>query len=97
LALSRYNYFGDVRIRIRLRSNSEHVKIKHDSGFSSEEPLGMFKKNMNIQVNREFSTEYLKSNPDRIAASIMHEVFNNFGEWRCPLFDEDGKMKTEEL
>jgi len=97
LPLSRYNYFGDVRIRIRLRSNSERVRIGQGSVFPPEKPLGKFKKNVDIQVNRELSIEYLKSNPERITASIMNEVFNNFGVWRCPLFDEDGRMKTEAL
>lgn len=97
MALSRYNYFGDVRIRIRLRSSSERVRIKHGSGFPPEKPPGRFKPNAGMQVDRELSAEYLKSNPERITASVMNEVFNSFGGWRCPLFGEDGEMKTEEL
>ncbi len=94
LALSRYNYFGDVRIRVRLRLNSKHVMSIRNSELPPD-ALEKFKQDRGIQVNRELSTEYLESNPSKITASIMNEVYNNFGVWRCRLFDENGDIKTD--
>ncbi len=96
LTLLRYNYFGDVRIRVRLRSRHKHVEIWRNSE-PSPGALGKFKQDRGIQVDRELSTGYLESNPCRITASIMNEVFNSFGIWRCPLFDENGDIKMDEF
>ena len=41
-------------------------------------------------VGREFSTELLESNYSYIASGMMHEAFNHFKSWRCPLFGDKG-------
>jgi len=85
--LTKYNYFGEVRIRISLKSQSTKMGIQISDNFGGES----YEMNGNeIQIDREFSIDYLMSNFSNITASIMDEIFNHFGIWKCHYFDENG-------
>ena len=95
--LSRYNYFGDVRIRVILRSSLNDIGINHPESRLWSRPREFQVRDSVIQVDREFSTEYVKSHYSQVTASIMDEIFNHCGAWKCFLFDEDGNYKMNEF
>lgn len=91
----RYNYFGDVKIvcNLRLLSTgtckdswllrphrfSRYIEYRYEGG--------------EISISREFSTSDLETRYEYIASGIMDEIFNCYGLWQCPYFDEEGKFK----
>lgn len=50
-----------------------------------------------VSVEREVSSALLESNYSQISASIMNEVFNHFGHWKCHLFDAQGDYLVSEI
>lgn len=85
IVYSHYNYFGDVRIVTSIKS-SDKLVIKMG-------PLDEhFCKSDSILVEREFPSTMLESEYSFIASSIMHEIFNHFELWKCPLFDGKGNI-----
>ena len=90
---SKYNYFGDVRIHLNISCDGGCVLALPKSFDSSR---GFATGDSEIVIDREFSISELENNYSMIAGSIMDEVFNHFGLWRCHLFDKSGAyIKTE--
>jgi hypothetical protein len=91
MVYTRYNYFGDVRIVASVKPSKALVM---PTRFHMDEQTC---KTNSILVMREFSTEVLESNYSYIASGMMHEVFNHFGFWKCPLFDDKGDYISEKF
>lgn len=91
----RYNYFGDVKIVC----NSKWVKDSllpspgRSSRILTEYPCQINE----INIHREFPINILKSKYEYIASGIMDEIFNSYGIWKCPLFDNEGNFKESLL
>lgn len=94
VVLTRYNYFGDVRI---------HVYLQATGGSTLAFPASLYFRRGHatgedvIEIDREVSLLMLESDFSKVAASIMNEIFNHYGLWKCRLFDEEGNYKIEEL
>ena len=94
----RYNFCGDVKITCDLRwvKSSWLPSFRrgmHAFGISEEYPCQV---NI-INISREFSTNMLESKYDHIASGIMDDVFNSYGLWKCPFFDDEGNFKESVL
>lgn len=86
---SRYNYFGNVKVIITINQcNNSYLPSREGSILENAygEPA-IFLDN-NISVRREVSTISLEQDFSYIAYSIMNEIFNHYGIWRCSLFNE---------
>ena len=46
-----------------------------------------------INIVRDFPTTVLESKFEYITSGIMDEIFNCYGLWKCPLFDDEGNLK----
>ncbi len=92
--LSKHNYFDEVEIFICLKNTSRKLCIESPrrlfgSTFKSE--------NNHIAIKRQYNVEQLQSDFSKITSSIMDEVFNNCGLWKCHYFDDDGNYSKMEL
>lgn len=88
----RYNYFGDVKIRCNLQfvGNSwliTPLDIRY--GIPREYPCQVNE----INISREFPTNIVESKYEYITSGIMDDIFNCYGLWKCPLFDDEGNLK----
>lgn len=81
-----HNYFGDVKMIITLRSSSKNVIPDLRGDLYGIRVLD----DLNIVIEREYSMYYIETKYEQIASSIMNEVFNHYGGFRCPSFDENG-------
>jgi hypothetical protein len=90
--LTKYNYFGDVRIRVHLHSIGDSI-INLPSNFNVIEPHTSSEEH--IVIDRETSISALESSFSKISASIMDEIFNHYRLWKCYLFDENGDYIIE--
>ena len=45
---------------------------------------------MDLVVKREYSISYVETGYEQITSSIMNEIFNHYGAFRCPSFDDQG-------
>jgi hypothetical protein len=89
---SRYNYFGDVRIVVRLEETSGlYLQIGRFASSRAECASVM------IAVEREFPSSMLGTHFSWIASGIMHEIFNHFEVWRCHYFDDEGNYLVDKL
>jgi len=89
IVYSRYNYFGDVRIVLQVRSSSNGVTlggVKESRRYSGR-----------IRQEREVPSTILGTHFSQITAGMMHQMFNRFGLWRCLLFDNDGQYIPNQL
>ena len=94
IVYSQYNYFGEVRAVVSIKP-SEHL-ILPQAGVA--DPLDDANcRSSEIWVDRSFSSTILESDFSSVAASMMHEIFSCFGQWRCPLFDSQGNYIVEKL
>ena len=84
-ALSHYNYFGDVKIIVTLEtsSRSEIFGQKYARERYTSDSL-------DVTIEREHPMHYIETKYEQIASSIMNEIFNHYGVFRCELFDEAG-------
>lgn len=89
IVYSRYNYFGDVRIAMEIRTSRSDVAL---GGTNRRMPISDW-----IRVEREFPSTMLSSGFSPIVAGMMHQLFNRFGLWRCELFDNDGQYDEKAL
>ena len=89
---SRYNYFGHVKIIASLRDTSNLYLQFRDIPLERQKCASP-----EIIVEREFPSTMLETEFSWIAASIMHEIFNHFGIWRCGYFDVGGGYIIEKL
>ena len=80
--MEHYNYFGDVKIIVNLASSSPTRAVGMFTGRALER--------LKAWIEREHSSQYIKSHYENIAASIMHELMNHYGVERCDCFDENG-------
>lgn len=86
ILLSDHNYFGDVKIVTKARSSSPNILPSQDGSISESSGVN----NLNAMIEREYSSYYVETNYEQITSSIMNEIFNHYGRFRCPLFDENG-------
>ena len=86
IVLSDYNYFGDVKIIVTLTSSSKSVIPDREGNLYGIQSLD----NLNSVIEREHSMYYIETKYEHITSSIMNEIFNHYGGFRCPLFDEEG-------
>jgi hypothetical protein len=89
LFYSKYNYFGDVRVVASIDAATPPLLPTQSLG----EKIPM--KSNSVSISREFSSTMLTSDFSYLASGVMNELFNSFGLWRCPLFQEDGKYIKE--
>ncbi len=94
----RYNFYGDVKIACDLRwvKNSLLPSFRRGIlgfGLPEEHPCQI---NV-INISREFSTDMLESKYEYIASGIVDEIFNSYGLWECPFFDDEGNLKESFL
>ena len=86
IILSDYNYFGDVKIIVTLTSSSKSAIPDREGNLYGIQSLD----NLNSLIEREHSMYYVETKYEQITSSIMNEIFNHYGGFRCPLFDENG-------
>lgn len=91
----RYNFFGDVKITCDLQWTKNSWLPRFDK-------FGKVKEVFPCQVNvistsREFPLSVVESKNQEIASGIMNDVFNSYGLWECPLFDDEGKLIESKL
>ncbi|AJM91721.1 AlbA family DNA-binding domain-containing protein [Nitrosopumilus piranensis] len=84
--LSNHNYFGDVMIVVTTKCLSQSV-LPNKNGYLSDYP---HLDTLNAIIEREHSMPYVETKYEEITSSMMNEIFNHYGEFRCPLFDEQG-------
>src|SRR5207245_742200 len=87
------NYFGDVKIILSIKP-TDQLFIQDGLGIPSEYKACQ---SPAIFVEREVPTSTLEANFSQIAADIMNQVFNYFGEWKSPLFDPKGNYLLQKL
>lgn len=102
--LSRYNYFGDVEILIKLTSRyvTWGIKVGDFSGDIRQTKMSLENHNdelirTSLEFERNFPTSYLKTNYSQITSSLMDEIYNCFEIRKCPLFDDKGHYIREKL
>ena len=84
------NYFGDVKITCNLRELKDSWILQpHRFHRYIEHPCQVNE----IDISREFPTNVVESRYEYITSGIMNEIFNSYGLWKCPLFDEKGSFK----
>lgn len=86
IVLSSYNYFGDGKIVVTLTSSSKSTIPDREGNFYGIQSLD----NLNSVIEREYPMSYVETEYERVTSSIMNEIFNHYGAFRCPLFDEEG-------
>ena len=86
--LSHYNYFGDVKIIVTLETSSRS-EIFGQSYASERYTLG----SLDARIEREHPIYYVETKYEQIVSSIMNEIFNHYGVFRCELFDEEGNYE----
>jgi len=99
--LSRYNYFGDVEILVKISSKNSEWGMKvgeFDGDFSTFIPPKQMSDKSNsteyirtLSFERSYPIIHLKTNFSQITSSIMNEIYNCFRIRKCPLFDETGQ------
>jgi hypothetical protein len=94
IVYSQYNYFGEVKAVVSINP-SEHLILPR-TGVADSLDDGTCRSG-EIWVDRSFSSTILESDFSPVAASMMHEIFSYFGQWRCPLFDSQGNYIAEKL
>lgn len=105
---SQYNYFGDVKILVKLQSNnsawgledgerSDDYQIFSSPKTEAVEGTSPTEYMKTSYVERNVPSSYLKANYSKITSSIMDEIYNYFEIMKCPLFDEDGQYIHEKL
>jgi hypothetical protein len=87
-------YFGDVKIVCSLEPmiHSRLLDLHRNRGIQ-ECPC---QKN-EIITSREFPTSFIESKYSYVASGIMDDIFNSYGIWKCPLFDDEGNFKESAL
>ena len=88
----RYNYFGDVKIVCYL-----HPLNSCQLGVGDFIPHYYSTKINSLIIEREFSTKTFEAKYEWIASGIMHELYNTFGIWKCPFFNDKGELKSDWL
>jgi len=94
IVYSQYNYFGEVKAVVAIKP-SGHLVLPR-SALADSFDNGVCRSS-EIWVDRSLSSTILESDFSPVAASIMHEIFSCFGQWRCPLFDSKGNYVIEKL
>jgi len=86
----KYNYFGDVKIICNLRKVEDSWILQpHRLHRYIEYPCQV----KEIIISRERPTNMVESKYEFITSRIMDEIFNSYGLWKCPLFDDKGNLK----
>ena len=91
--LQHYNYFGDVRILVMITCPCRNALRLGNS----YDPLEFTVNKIDCKIEREYSLQYMETNHEKIASSIMDEIFNHYGVPRCDMFDENGKTINDRL
>ena len=88
------NYFGDVRIVCHLQPTEESLllDLRRNRGLE-----GYPCQTNEMIVSGEFSTSVVERKPEYISSEVMDEIFNNYGLWKCQLFDDEGNLKKDAL
>lgn len=93
-----YNYFGNAQILCKLNSLADSVLRVPDALMRR---FGLYKdyacQTGQIEIVREFPTSFLEAEYEYLASGIMDEIFNSYGLWKCPFFDDEGKLKPDIL
>jgi len=94
LLYQRYNYFGDIKIVCNLQGVKHSLLRVPDKQFGKFDlyndsycPL------KDLTIVRELPISLIESKRENIASSIMNEIFNCYGFWKCPYFNDKGKLK----
>ena len=88
--LSHYNYFGDVKIIVTLKTSSRSAIFGQ---IDANEACKL--DSLDARIEREHPIYYVETKYEQIASSIMNEIFNHYGIFRCELFDEEGNYKGD--
>jgi hypothetical protein len=90
----RYNYFGDVKIVCDIRPMKNSWLLEPD-------PLQRFRTRpcqaSEMSISREFPTTVVESKCEFIISGIMNDIFNSYGLWKCPNFDEEGNFTEDSI
>lgn len=84
----KYNYFGNVKIVCALHWLRGSYLLHHNRAVE-ECPCQINE----LTISREFPTTVVESQYEYMASGIMDEIFNCYGLWKCPLFDDEGNLK----
>lgn len=84
-----HNYFGDLRIICSLQPTMKSL-LGSSLSFIPERRHAC--KVDEISISREYSTNVVESRYEWISSGIMDEVFNSYGLWKCPFFDDHGNL-----
>jgi hypothetical protein len=90
----RHNYFGDLKVVCTLDSMKDSLLLNLRRNRALE---GYPCQSNEITVTREISKDQIELKSEYIASGIMDEVFNCYGLWKCPLFDNEGNLKKDML
>ena len=90
--LTHYGYPGEIRILLNVQSISK-ISLPRAKYVEKDHWIG----GIDYTTSREHSLQYVANNPTPIAASIMHDIANNFGEEKCHFFNDDGTLNEEKF
>ena len=91
----KYNYFGDVKVVCNLLGVKDSWLVLGGGRFGMYRDYPCQVAEMN--VSREFSTGEIESKYEYVASGIMDDIFNCYGLWKCPFFDDEGNFKESIL
>ena len=91
--LQNYNYFGDVKIVVTITCPSKNILKLEDDFLQSKYPLDK----INCKIEREYALQYVETSYEEITSSMMNEIFNHYGVVRSDMFDESGKIISNNL
>jgi hypothetical protein len=91
----RCNYFGDAKIVCSLYGLENSVLPRGDRVHLR---YNMFPCQVSeINIAREFLTNIIESKYEFITSGIMDDIFNSYGLWKCPYFDDKGNFKEDSI
>lgn len=91
----RYNYFGGIKIICDIRSLAGSLLLRHERIFRLYRSYPCQVEQ--IRISREFPVTVLESKYEYVTSGIMNDIFNCYGLWKYPLFDEEGNLKESLL
>lgn len=94
----RYNFFGDIKVLCDLQFVKNSWLRVPDAlmrrfGVRKDYPCQVNR----INVAREFPTNVVESKHEYVTSGIMNDIFNCYGLWKCPFFDDEGNLREDIL
>lgn len=91
MVYQRYNFFGELKIICDLRPLRNSWVDSYRRFVIDYSPC----QTNEITISREYPTNIVESKYELVTSGIMDEIFNSYGLWKCPFFDEKGNFITD--